>query len=167
VIVLARRSEIASVVTHRQHILDQIYELRESKANREWAEAQRAPKALPALVVLVDRLGDPTATGMIIRRPNENPTDVIMLAADKLSVPTYGAAIQALVRVRRETGDVPRQTLQVIVHGQAVPASWDQLGLREEALADLRDLRGAPKRDIKGVGSVRAISISVLGAKSQ
>jgi hypothetical protein len=131
------------------------------------AAKQASAATFTATVILVDKLKDPRASVMIVRRPNANPAEIIVLQSDRATAGTLGAGIQGLVKSRREHGEIPPRELAFAIPQEVVPKSWDSTSLRNDASREIDDLRRSPLRDIPGFGLVHAREIQLAPGPSR
>lgn len=112
---------------------------------------------VPVTIALVDKLLDPTAPFVILRRTAVTPADVILLRTGA-GPQQLSAAVQALRMARRQGGDRasrdallrPRPRQESRARG-ARPLPW--------APRVIADLHRAARSEVPGVGSVRVVQI--------
>jgi len=114
-------------------------------------------RRVAATVVLVDSIVQPDAPFVIVRRPGSTPTDLILVRAGVDAV-GLSDAIRGLLTARLANGDFARTAATFRIRPQrragesARPAfPW--------APRVLNDLTRAERREISGVGRVRAVQI--------
>lgn len=117
------------------------------------AQQQPAPRVrVPALVAISPNLQGAEVPFRLARFGGSSPQDVILLAPDAdASVLTQ--AVEALIVVRRESGDVARGNTSFRVGQPRRPRvlPW--------AARVLADVQSAAPRDVPGVGRLRAVRI--------
>lgn len=113
---------------------------------------QRSAARFAATVVLVDSLPVPNARFLVQRRPNLQPADVILVQTDA-NPAEVSDAVRALLTARQASGDFPTTSATIRVRPQQARGAFPW---SPQVLADLR--RSA-RRNIAGVGSVRAVEI--------
>jgi hypothetical protein len=123
--------------------------------------AAPAPAAEPveATVVLVDRLTDPSASAIVLRRKNALPHDLILLPDGQATTTALSDGINALFRMRRAMGDIPDRDTRIVIRGQRTAREWKSELQRRRAEVDLAHLTVGERRLVAGVGEVRAIDI--------
>ena len=114
------------------------------------------------LIAIVDRLSDPTATALILRRAKLLPHDVIVLRRANASGAELGAAMKALANARERSGEVSNQDVMIVSRGHTAPGNWKQDGSDALAQEYMSGLATAPEEDIPGVGRGRSMRI-VMG----
>jgi hypothetical protein len=151
-----------------QALLDRIAAIRDARASRALAEQERQPKVVPVLLAIADHfpLADSTAQAAIVRRPDQEPNDVIVLRVSDVNPVTLGTALRVLNQLRVTTGVVPDRAAVLPVHADSMPESWNRTGLRERAVEDLISLMRANPSDVPGIGSARTMTISLLAPTS-
>lgn len=131
----------------------------------EELSATRAMPMLPAAepvdatVVLVDRLAEPSASAIVVRRANMLPHDVILLPSDQATPAALRSGLTALFKLRRSAGDVPKSDSRVLVRGVALSRPLKPGLQASRANADLADLQRSAPRTIPGFGVARAIDV--------
>ena len=163
----------STVVTVRdnpaaQSIIDSIVALRRQSLSATTGGASAASAIAGERMVnssiaiaLVDRLQDPQATAVILRRPNQLPHDVILLRRSDATAAELGAAMSSLAQVQARDGQVPTQNRMIVTRTRKVPARWQADGSDQAANRTLAALRAAPEEEITGLGRVRAVSITM------
>lgn len=116
-------------------------------------QAQAVPRArVPALVAISPELLHAETPFRLARFGGNSPRDVILLApnADEAALTQ---AVEALLAVRRQSGDVPTSdaTLRVRQPHRMRVLPW--------AARVLRDVHAARSREIAGVGRLQAVQI--------
>ena len=114
---------------------------------------------VPVTIALVDRLEDPSAGAMILRRRHEAPRDVILLARSSANAERLSAAVASLLIARQQHGDIPRQDAKVAVLADRGPQRWatTEVPRAQRVLARLRRVQSG--REIAGVGRLPAVDI--------
>jgi hypothetical protein len=148
-----------------QAILGRLNALRDAQDSASRAvRRMRAPHIIVTTVALTDHLpiADTSAAAVVLRRPGQHPSDVILLGASKANLASMGASLSALAKARKRDGDAPVRPTMLVIHGGSEPASWAVNGTEEMVSRQLLSLVTAPIRDIPGVGRVRAIDINAI-----
>lgn len=116
----------------------------------------RVQTRVSVTIALVERLPVPDAPFVLVRRPDANPGDVILLPAEA-TAEVLSAALTTLLTVRQTRGDRPEESGIVrLVHGSGQPRPRARLPWAAQVLADLRR---APVRQVEGFGSVPAVEV--------
>lgn len=146
-----------------QALVDQIESLRESQANRAFAARARQPQVVPVTVAMPDHfpIADTTIQAAILRRPNQQPTDIVILRAKDVNVVTLGSALRRLNVDRQRNGAVPTRTEILTVRADSMPDSWNRTGLRDQAHKDLLALVRSSPSDVPGIGRARTMTIAL------
>lgn len=114
----------------------------------------------PVVVVLVERFADSTARAVVVRQPNRQNGEFILLRESTGGAADLLAAIALLQRSRALDGDAYRYQLQMTLGMSAAVRQAPG----EAALIMSRALeraRAPPLRDIPGVGRGRAIVLAI------
>jgi hypothetical protein len=148
-----------------QAILDKIDAIRNARiASMAKIQAANAPTVVPATVVLVEQLSDPTATAVVWRRARLIPHDVIELRADRATLGTLGAGMRALMKLRTEEGDSATIDRHVVVHGEHVLKQWTGTRLAL-ATGELYQLKHSELTAIPAFGTTRSRKLFFLATK--
>ena len=127
------------------------------------AAAWTAPPPLttvaPVTVVLVDALPAPGARAAVLRRSRDRG-DVVLLPPGA-ATEDLAAALSLLADARRRDGPAAFERDAVLVVKTASLSQPLTAAQRQRLRADLDRLRGAPVRVVVGVGSARAIDVSL------
>ena len=118
-----------------------------------------APEPVEATVVLLDRLSDPSALAVVVRRPTTTPHDLILLADGYATGTALRAGVAALFKMRMVMGDIPMEHMHVVVRGARAAGATNTNAVESRTESDLAALQRSARRPITGVGSVRAIEI--------
>ena len=112
---------------------------------------------VPVTVVLVDRLPQSGSPFLVQRRPDLRPNDVILLPSDATAA-ALSDAVRTLLTARQVSGDSPtaRVTMRMRPHRQGARVAAREFPWVHRVLADLRH---SGRRDVAGVGKVRAVEI--------
>ena len=140
--------------SEEQGLLDQLAAVR-AVAAEPW------PDPVDATVALVDRLPDPSASAVVLRRKTTLPHDLILLPDGNATTAVLHDGIGALIRMRRDGGDIPDRDTRLVIRGAHSDHEevWASAMERRRAVTDLADLEVSPPRGIEGIGEVRAITI--------
>lgn len=143
----------------RQALVDRLYAERREADSRELVRRRLAARAnrVPVTVALVDRLPDPLARSVVLRRRDVEPNDVILLASAAATADHLAAAIASLQIVRKEAGQYPSSNATISVRAEA-PIAWAETELprAERIVARLRETQ---PHEVAGVGSVPATTL--------
>jgi hypothetical protein len=140
-----------------QAILDRINSIRENEADRIFAAHRQDAKVAPVTIAIAEHFPFPDSTSVaaILRRPNQEPRDLVILRASRAGPGSLGAALRMLNITRARDGLQVTQAMVLAVKNDSMPSSWNQNGLREQATMDLNDLLRSPVVSLAGVGKVR------------
>lgn len=116
-----------------------------------------APTRVPVTIALVERLPQPGAPFVLLRRPNAAPRDVILLPAAAADAKLLSEAVQMLLVARQMGGDTATKAATLRVRPQAGRASPRRV--LPWAQRVLVDLHRAQPRAVEGVGTVAAVEI--------
>jgi hypothetical protein len=113
---------------------------------------------VPATIVLVDRLDDAPEGAVILRRHDQHPYDVVMIARREATAELLSAAVFTLLVTRSVLGDVPEAEARIAVLRVSGPQAWrSRIVPRLGRL--LGKLRSAEPGPVKGVGVVRSLTV--------
>lgn len=119
------------------------------------AQTSSPRHGVPVTVVLVPDLGYGGADAVILRRPSEDPADLILLRAGTESPEQLTEAVLGLLSVRKSQGDLPTGAPRVLrvraLKARSQPVRWTH--------GVIHNLRTAQARDVRGVGRYRAIDV--------
>lgn len=107
-----------------------------------------APGRVPATILLVHTTDHGDAAWVILRRPESEPHDVILLRAETADAMRLTAAVVALQAARIRDGDVPTRPLVARrgpVTEQVRPLPWAQAALEYLKRGEIREIRGVGK----------------------
>jgi hypothetical protein len=146
-----------------QAIADRIFARRKAYADSvvaSWPKSPHIP-TISATVVLVESLSDSSASAEILRRPDVEPHDVILIPSARATLGAVEMAIHTLVDLWTADGhDVPSKSQDVTVHGEMHIRSWTQFN-ESVMTSQLMSAAQAPTSEIAGIGSVRSFTIAV------
>jgi len=115
--------------------------------------------ALRATLALVAELPDPQARALLILRAGSGD-GVIVLRAGEATVTDLAAALALLDRTRQNEPVPLARDRQLVLKVASVARPLTD-GTRRRLAAQLARLRGAPPRDVAGVGVVPAIDVQL------
>lgn len=119
------------------------------------AQRTEGPRRVAATVVLLERLPQPDAPFVILRRADVSPRDVILLHGDA-TVEQFSEAVQLLLVARQVGGDSSRVAQTLRVRPQQRERTPRTLPWAARILATLRTVE---PRSIPGIGTVPAVEI--------
>lgn len=147
-----------------QNLLNQIEAIRAARADRIFAAQQRERAneiGSPVTIAIVDvfPLADITVNAVVLRRPHQEPRDIVLLRANAVSADVLGSALRSLNAARRRDGDTVTKAQIVPIRDQTAPPSWNGNGQRARENDDrIRLLRATPTV-IPGVGRARSMQM--------
>jgi len=102
----------------------------------------------------------PGAVLTIVRRPDIEPFDVIVLGAEKTTVKGLDLAIDRVLSERVATGIRPQATLQVrlpqSLRARKLSGSW-----RRWLTVCLKQLKESPEVEVEGFGTGRSVTLTL------
>jgi hypothetical protein len=145
---------------HTDSVVHRIYALRAAAEAAARPAAPGAPRRVPTMLALVDRLDAPGAAALIVRRPDATPANVIVLERDRATGEQLAAAIAALQRIWQQDGVEARRPARFQVKWSAggVNTSQDE-SRRAQKWIDLARQRSRIYHP--GVGYAQAVGIPV------
>ena len=125
------------------------------------AATAQAPSQRPAefvTVALVPDLGPKGGDAVVERHASADPTNLILLRADKADEITLATAMASLFKSRHKAGDVLATNILIRIYGRRLPRSLTD-DERTAAFAHFARLKSAMPRPIPGHGPIPAIRI--------
>lgn len=116
------------------------------------------PSRVPVTVALVDELPGDGDRALVLRRHDQTPHDVIVLKRSVADGALLSSAVLTLLVAREIAGNAPRESSMLRVNQTAAPVAWRA---SEQRRADrvVSRARGAPPREVAGLGLVSAVDI--------
>ena len=115
---------------------------------------------VPVTVALVDQLSVPNALGLVLRRHDQTPHDVILLKTSIADGALLTSAVMVLLVAREIHGDMPPNTYVLRVSQRNGPAVW-RASEERRAQRIVDRARRAVLQEIPGVGLVPAVDITL------
>ncbi len=118
---------------------------------------------VPMTVALVTNMGYGGASAVILRQPDFNPADVILLRAETATAEQLTEAILGLLSIRKARGDLPTGNAQVL-QVKAVQAGPKVIPWTATLL---KNLTTTQPQDIPGVGKYPAVQVMLPRQQAQ
>jgi hypothetical protein len=145
-----------------QAIIDQIAAIRRQRADSSLLIAQKnQQRIVNTLVAMAQDWPDSTIAAIVLRRPLQNPSDVVLISP-RASVSDLASGLRALDDLRQRQPEDATQNSRLVVRGSAVPLSWTRNGTDKAAAQTLKELTAKTAVHIRGIGQARTVEIPVL-----
>jgi hypothetical protein len=126
--------------------------------------AARERLANRAVIMKVEKLSDPGARAIVIRRPTPGGTQDFILVDGGTAAGDLARAVGALMYSRRKQGSTVAQELRANI-APAAPRTGRKTPDEITATRDLARLRTAPVQAVPGVGTGRVIRVATAPVK--
>lgn len=127
---------------------------------------EHAIRSAPVTIAVVDSLPDTGAVGVILRRVNEVPRDVILIRRHAMSAECCAAAVERLLEERRQHGIEPPYSYEVPVSSRT-PSTESTDVILPSLQESVSKLSALPVRSLPGVGEVQAFEYAVIDLGGQ
>lgn len=119
------------------------------------------PRVFPAMLVVLDKLPDTTASVVVVRRPTGGLGDAILLKRNAATREAFQAGIVALFRLRKRFGDVPNADMSISVRGVSRLRKWSP-EMNEQADRELARVLAKAPEQVRGLGMASTIRIPLV-----
>ena len=144
---------------HAMALLARLDSIRAYRAPVSYIKAESQP-VVPATVVLVDELDDPTAVVIVVRR-SRPAADMIVMSEKKARGALLGAGIAALFKLRKQFGDSATRDMHLVVRNARMPKKWPT-ALKHETDRLVAQLRKSERKAVRGFGQSRSAEVSLV-----
>ncbi len=121
---------------------------------------ETSSRVVPVTVALVDELSVPNVFGLVLRRHDQTPHDVILLKTSIADGALLTSAVMVLLVSREIDGDMPPASYVLRVTQRNGPAVW-RTSEEQRAQRIVDRARRAVLQEIPGVGLVPAVDIKL------
>lgn len=148
-------------------LIGRIYAIREAEYERRHLSQMQLAATMtsaPVTFALVERFINLGDAARVIRSPGSKGENIIAFKRASLTPERVSAAVFALSHSRLRHGEIPLRSVTVVLpEGQRLP----RLSAEERTWTEgvIRRLRSAPPQNVRSIGNVPAITVSVGAAK--